>query len=104
MTKRTPKINIHSSVRLLAENLKAAGMDNVSPSSVWRVGKSKRGRQMGLSLGRDGKLRPDRRFDTTRRDAEIIELHDQGVSMREIAAKVGCSVGTVHRVIKKLEE
>jgi DNA-binding MarR family transcriptional regulator len=40
---------------------------------------------------------------------EIYRLYTDGddlgpMSMREIAAKLGCSVGTVHRVIKKLEE
>jgi DNA-binding NarL/FixJ family response regulator len=103
MKKGTPDIDIHSSVRVVAEDLKAAGLDT-SPSTVWRVAKSARGRQIGLSLGRDGKLRPDRRFDTSQRDAEIYRLYVEDMSMREIAAKVGCSVGTVHRVIKKLEE
>jgi DNA-binding NarL/FixJ family response regulator len=102
MTQRTP--DIHDSIRLVAERLQEAGLEKVSPSSVWRVEKTKRGRQMGLSRGRDGKLRPDRRSDTSRRDDEIYQLHTDGMSMREIAAKVGCSVGTVHRIIKKMEK
>jgi Mor family transcriptional regulator len=101
MTKRTP--DIHDSVRVTAEHLKEAGLET-SPSSVWRVQKSVRGRQPGFSRGRDGKLRPDRQSDTTRRDAEIYHMHTDNMSMREIAAKVGCSVGTVHRIIKKFED
>jgi hypothetical protein len=106
MRKKTP--DIHSSVRLVAEQLKKAGLET-SPSTVWRVAKSARSQTVGLSLGRDGKLRPDRRLDTSERDAEIYRLYAKGddlgsMSMREIAAKVGCSVGTVHRIIKKLED
>jgi DNA-binding NarL/FixJ family response regulator len=94
---------IHSSVRALAENLKAAGVEPSSPSTVWRV-QSARARNLGLSLGRDGKLRPDRRIDTTQRDALILKLRAEGKSLRAIATEAGCSVGTVHRVInKKLE-
>jgi hypothetical protein len=54
----------------------------------------------GYCKGADGKLHPQRHYDTTLRDAKIIELHDHKKSMRAIAAAVGCSVGTVHRVIK----
>jgi DNA-binding NarL/FixJ family response regulator len=108
MTKKTPDIHIHNSVRAVAEHLREAGLPT-SPSTVWRVEKATRGGRVGLSLGRDGKLRPDRRIDTTARDTEIYRLYADGddigpMSMREIAAQVGCSVGTVHRVIKKLED
>jgi DNA-directed RNA polymerase specialized sigma24 family protein len=51
-------------------------------------------------LGRDGKHRPSRRFDTTARDLRILALRHIGWSVRAIAGEVGCSVGTVHRVIK----
>ncbi len=56
---------------------------------------------VGLTKGRDGKVRPDRLIDTRERDARIRKLHKAHVSMRAIAADVGCSVGTVHRVISK---
>jgi transposase len=51
-------------------------------------------------VGNDGKQRPNRRFDTTARDARIRERAGAGLSVRAIAAEVGCSVGTVHRVLK----
>ncbi|MEI7717926.1 MAG: helix-turn-helix domain-containing protein [Mycobacterium sp.] len=50
-------------------------------------------------LGLDGKWRPNRRFDTASRDRNIVGLRATGWSMRDIAAEMGCSVGTVHRVI-----
>lgn len=53
----------------------------------------------GFCKGLDGKLRPNRRSDTTARDVRIIALHLEGKSMRVIAAAVGCSVGTVHRIV-----
>lgn len=58
--------------------------------------------RVGMHRGADGKLRPGRRFDTTDRDAEIGGLHTAGRSMRAIASEVGCSVGTVHRVVSRL--
>ncbi|WP_420898503.1 helix-turn-helix domain-containing protein [Cryobacterium lactosi] len=51
-------------------------------------------------MGLDGKVRPSRRVDTTERDARISELRASGISIRAIATSVGCSVGTVHRVLK----
>ena len=53
------------------------------------------------TMGRDGKMRPDRRTDTRERDKQIRKLHKAKVPMRAIATEVGCSVGTVHRVIRK---
>jgi hypothetical protein len=53
-------------------------------------------------VGRDGKHRPSRRFDTTARDLRILALRRIGWSVREIAGEVGCSVGTVHRVIGRM--
>jgi DNA-binding NarL/FixJ family response regulator len=55
-------------------------------------------------LGLDGKWRPNRRFDTTRRDRRIVLIRSTGKSMRAIAAEIGCSVGTVHRVLSRWEE
>lgn len=40
-------------------------------------------------------------IDTDSRDATIIEMHEAGRSQREIAASMGCSVGTVNRIIKE---
>jgi DNA invertase Pin-like site-specific DNA recombinase len=54
------------------------------------------------TVGLDGKVRPNRRFDTTARDERIRSLHADGSSMRAIATEVRCSVGTVHRVLKSL--
>lgn len=54
-----------------------------------------------MSKGRDGKVRPNHRFDTSERDESIRSMHDAGESLRTIAEKVGCSVGTVHRVVTK---
>jgi hypothetical protein len=50
--------------------------------------------------GIDGKLRPDRRFINTERDEMICRLRADGMKIRAIAAEAGCSVGTVHRVLK----
>jgi len=51
-------------------------------------------------FGLDGKVRPGRRVDTTARDEHIRALRAAGQSLRAIATQVGCSVGTVHRVLK----
>lgn len=51
-------------------------------------------------LGLDGKRRPNRRFNTDARDEQIRALREEGRSVRAIAAELGCSVGTVHRVVK----
>lgn len=55
---------------------------------------------VGKVRGLDNKLRPSRRYDTTDRDDAIRERRQNGDSMRQIADVVGCSVGTVHRVLK----
>lgn len=57
--------------------------------------------RVGKTLGIDGKVRPNRRFYTGDRDAEILRRRDDGETIRAIAAAVGCSVGTVHRVVKR---
>lgn len=36
--------------------------------------------------------------------ARVKELRAKGLSMRAIAAEIGCSVGTVHRYVKEAEE
>ncbi len=36
--------------------------------------------------------------------ARVQELRAKGLSMRAIAAEIGCSVGTVHRYVKEVEE
>lgn len=47
--------------------------------------------------GLDGKTYPDRRYPD-RVVVTILEMHRDGYSVRKIAAKVGCSVGTAHRI------
>jgi len=54
-----------------------------------------------MTKGLDGRIRPDRRADTTERDKLIRELHKSKVPMRDIANQAGCSIGTVHRIISK---
>jgi DNA invertase Pin-like site-specific DNA recombinase len=51
--------------------------------------------------GLDCKKRLNRRVDTTERDARVRGLHSEGKSVRAIAGAVECSVGTVHRVLKR---
>ena len=51
--------------------------------------------------GLDGKIRPSRRYDTTDRDQTIRRLRAEGKPLRTIATDVGCSVGTVHRVLAR---
>jgi hypothetical protein len=41
----------------------------------------------------------ERRAATADRDAEILRLRSRGGTMRDIASAVGCSIGTVHRII-----
>jgi IS30 family transposase len=55
---------------------------------------------LGTTVGLDGRARPDRRYDTSERDRRIEQLREAGKSVREVAREVGCSVGTVHRVLK----
>lgn len=42
------------------------------------------------------------RADEKRR--KVAELRAQGLTMRAIAAEIGCSVGTVHRYVKEARE
>lgn len=54
--------------------------------------------------GMDGRVRPSRRYDTSGRDEEIRRLRKRSPvhwTIRDIATEVGCSVGTVHRVLKR---
>lgn len=55
----------------------------------------------GKCLGLDGKIRPNRRLDTSHRDRRIVELRVANrQSITAIANEMGCSVGTVHRTLK----
>jgi DNA-binding NarL/FixJ family response regulator len=84
-----------------------AGLLQVSASTVVRTRQRNPGYlpdedgtiRVGKCKGLDGKIRPNRRFDTTDRDARIVQLRSAGKAVRAIAREVGCSVGTVHRVI-----
>lgn len=49
--------------------------------------------------GLDGKNRPSRRYDITERDEAIKRLHFEGKTQANIASEVGCSTGTVSRVL-----
>ena len=49
--------------------------------------------------GRDGKSYP--RYPVSERLAEhVVMLRANGLTMREIAAQLGCSAATVHRILK----
>jgi IS30 family transposase len=97
-------------VERVSESIRAiASAKGVAPSTVLRRRQRRDEYQpdddgmitVGMTLGLDGKIRPDRRINTTERDKRIRKLHREGQSIRAIAADVGCSVGTVHRVISK---
>lgn len=87
-----------------------AAIFGVSPSTVHRdtmrrrvdrVVKDDEGNLLvPLTMGIDGKLRPAVRYNTSGRDALIRRLRAEGTTMRAIAEEVGCSVGTVHRVLR----
>jgi hypothetical protein len=55
----------------------------------------------GKNMGLDGKVRPNRPTDNTRRNAYIVHRRNEGASLRMIAAEAQCSVGTVHRVVTR---
>jgi transposase len=79
----------------------------VSPSTIAKmVRKAEQDfeqQQPKLIMGRDGKRRPDRRYDTSTRDAKIIGLRLEGYSLRQIASEVSCSIGTVFRIVRRAE-
>lgn len=87
---------VEHGTRNLSVNALAARL-NMRPAEVRALGLT----AAGLAVGLDGKARPTRRFDTSRRDAEIRARHEDGQSMRAIAAALYCSVGTVHRVVSE---
>lgn len=88
------------SIRAVAQTL------GMSPTTVLKLSRQANSPDengmifVGTCVGLDGKIRPSRRFDTTDRDERIRELRDAGQTVRAIAADVGCSVGTVHRIIR----
>lgn len=101
----TDERSIRREVRRLADAIGGDGelsirviarLTGVSPSTAMRGNTD---REVGWSTGLDGRVRPNRRLDTTERDKRIAKLYAAGKSMRAIAAQVGCSVGTVHRVV-----
>jgi hypothetical protein len=77
---------------------------NLSPTTILRLLHAEDGDDGTITYqmvtGLDGKVRPSRRFNTADRDRQIRVLRRTGKSIRAIAADVGCSVGTVHRVLK----
>ncbi|TAJ49663.1 MAG: hypothetical protein EPO52_01505 [Herbiconiux sp.] len=92
-----------ASIRALAKMIQS------SPTTVMKMRKDlddwhpdENGRiQVRTVRGLDGKLRPGRRFDTTERDDNIRLRRSSGQTIRAIADAVGCSVGTVHRILKE---
>jgi hypothetical protein len=60
-----------------------------------------RGGRPGMCIGQDGKRYP---HHPGRIDGDLIQsLRDTGTSMRAIADKLGCSVGTVHRICSTVQ-
>ena len=99
------------SLRAIMSYRAMAPVFGVSASTIYRIARLavapvtvKDGRlQVPVAKGLDGRMRPAVRYDTTGRDARIMELREDGLTIRAIAAEVGCSVGTVHRVISREE-
>ena len=58
-------------------------------------------REHRYTVGADGKVYP--RHPDENRDARIVELRKRDLTIREIAAELGCSIATVHRIIKAAE-
>lgn len=54
------------------------------------------------TIGRNGRSYPARQA-AVERDKSIRELRAEGLSVRQIAERAGCSVGTVHRVVKGVQ-
>jgi IS30 family transposase len=99
MSDATKGDSAQMSVRALAKVL------GVSPSTIQRDCPAPHPDADGMievdwTLGRDGKVRPSRRYDTSDRDDLIRSLRADGHSIRSIAEQADCSVGTVHRVLK----
>lgn len=55
--------------------------------------------EVPMRRGSDGKVRPGRQFNTAYRDQQIRAMRDDKLTTRQIASAVGCSPGTVHRVL-----
>ena len=78
-----------------------------SPSTVRRAAKraifyaDDGSLQVPMVRGLDRRLRPGVRYDTSGRDVLIRQLRTEGKSIRAIAAEVGVSAGTVHRVVSR---
>lgn len=85
----------------------AAVLFGYSPSTVCRARRPLRETFADArAVGLDGKTRP--MFDPgpeyrAERDYQIWLLHLDGVPMRSIADRFGCSVGTVHRACSRYE-
>ena len=84
-----------------------ASVVRASPSTVRRAAKraifyaDDGSPQVPMVRGLDGRLRPGVRYDTSGRDVLIRQFRAEGKSLRAIAAEVGVSVGTVHRVVSR---
>jgi DNA-binding Lrp family transcriptional regulator len=82
-----------------------ASATGISPTTVLKIVHALTDQDDGtirawMARGLDGKTRLNRLVDTTDRDARIVSAYrSDGKTMRAIAREVGCSVGTVHRVL-----
>jgi hypothetical protein len=94
------------SVRAIASATQASPGPGISPTTVQKIlnllyGPDEHGKIFAWkATGLDGRKRLNRRVDTTGRDELIRKLRVDGQPVRAIAAEVGCSAGTVHRVLK----
>lgn len=94
------KPDLQAQIVLSMSTRQAAKVLGVSHSTIARL---RQGAGIVRAEGRDGKFRLSRGLPELRavRDAEIVRLRESGAAVRTIAEAVGCSVGTVHRVIKR---
>lgn len=100
--RRTGGMSTRALAQVLGVSASTVSRDLASEDTVDDQGR--RLAAVSMVVGLDGKVRPSRRLDTAGRDAEIRRLRSAEVSMRAIAAAVGCSLGTVHRVLRQSGE
>jgi IS30 family transposase len=89
----------------------AAKLLGVAPSTIWR----RRQRmpieadddgmvRIPLTVGADGRRRPSRRIPPIERNLRILQLRQQGRSIRAIADEVGCAASTVHKLLSRIPD
>ena len=57
-----------------------------------------------LTYGADGRWRPGRRIPNPGRTLRVLQLRQQGASIRVIACTLRCSPSTVHRTLARIPE